>query len=126
MLDDLRDLGPFDAERLGTHRLATLAAERILTLVVDLAFATNSHVAVAVLRQAPQTYTDSFTLAAEAKMIDRDLADALLPSAGMRNVLVHNYLDIDYQQVATAIPLAIEQYSEYVRQVARWLRERAE
>ena len=59
-------------------------------------------------------------------MIDRSLADALIPSAGMRNVLVHNYLDIDYQQVATAIPLAIEQYSEYVRQVPRWLRERTE
>jgi uncharacterized protein YutE (UPF0331/DUF86 family) len=59
-------------------------------------------------------------------MIDRGLAEALRPSAGTRNVLVHNYLEIDYGKVATAIPLAIEQYGEYVRQAARWLQERAE
>ena len=81
LLDNLRDLGAFDVERLHTDRTATLAAERILTLVVDLAFAVNSHVAVAVLQQAPETYADSFTLAAEAKMIDRGLAEALRPSA---------------------------------------------
>lgn len=86
----------------------------------------NSHVAVAVLEQAPETYADSFTLAAEAKMIDRGLAEALRPSAGTRNVLVHNYLEVDYRMVAVAIPLAIEQYGEYVHQVARWLQERAE
>ncbi|MGH3904797.1 MAG: type VII toxin-antitoxin system HepT family RNase toxin [Pseudonocardiaceae bacterium] len=126
LLDDLRGLGEFDVERLHTDRTATLAAERILTLVVDLAFAVNSHVAVAVLEQAPETYADSFTLAAEAKMIDRGLAEALRPSAGARNVLVHNYLEVDYRMVAVAIPLAIEQYGEYVHQVARWLQERAE
>ena len=126
LLDDLRELGHLDVTRLRTDRPATLAAERVLTLVVDLAFAINSHVVVAVLQRAPDTYAESFLLAAEAKMIGSELAEALLPSAGMRNVLVHNYLDVDYQKVATAIPLAIEQYGEYVRHVARWLQERAE
>jgi len=126
LLDDLRELGPFDVTRLRTDRTATLAAERILTLVVDLAFAMNSHVAVCVLERAPDTYADSFTLAAEAKMIGAELAAALLPSAGMRNVLIHNYLEVDYQLVEVAIPLAVEQYGEYVRQAARWLQDRAE
>lgn len=126
LLDDLHELGPLDVTRLRTDRPAALAAERVLTLVVDLAFAVNSHVAVSVLERAPDTYADSFTLAAEAKIIGSELAEALLPSAGMRNVLVHSYLDVDYQKVATAIPLAIEQYGEYVRQVACWLQERAE
>jgi uncharacterized protein YutE (UPF0331/DUF86 family) len=126
LLDDLRELGHLDATRLLTDRPATLATERVLTLLVDLAFAINSHVAVCILERAPDTYADSFTLAAEAKMIGSELAEALLPSAGMRNVLVHNYLDIDYQLVEIAIPLALEQYGEYVRQVARWLQDRAE
>lgn len=126
LLDDLRELGHLDVARLRTDRPASLAAERVLTLVVDLAFAINSHVAVSVLQRAPDSYADSFTLAAEAKMISTELAEALLPSAGMRNVLVHGYLEVDYGRVAAAIPLATEQYGEYVRQVARWLQERAE
>lgn len=126
LLDDLRALGHLDVTRLRTDRLAALAAERVLTLVVDLAFAINSHIAIAVLERAPDTYAGSFLPAAEAKLIGSELAEALLPSAGMRNVLVHNYLEVDYQKVASAVPLAIEQYGEYVRQVARWLQERAE
>ncbi len=59
-------------------------------------------------------------------MISSELAEALLPSAGMRNVLVHNYLEVDYEKVATAIPVAIEQYGEYIRHAARWAQERAE
>lgn len=43
----------------------------------------------------------------------------------MRNVLVHDYLDVDHDMVSEAIPLAQKQYSEYVRNVARWLRDNA-
>ena len=50
----------------------------------------------------------------------------LAPSAGLRNVLVHAYLDLDVDRLAVAVPLATEQNSEYVRQVARWVADRAE
>lgn len=35
-------------------------------------------------------------------------------------------LEIDYAQVAAAIPLALRDYGEYVRQAAQWMREQAE
>ena len=70
-------VAPTCAARLAAEPITALAVERILTLLVDLAFATNSHVAV-----------------------DQDL-------------------------VAGAVPLAVEQYGEYVRQVAAFVRERA-
>src|SRR5262245_43298878 len=47
------------------------------------------------------------------------LAVALTPSAGLRNVLVHGYVDLDVARLVAAVPLATEQYGEYVRQVAR-------
>lgn len=125
LLDQLVALGPFDRSRLDSDVVPTLAAERILTLLVDLAFATNSHVSVGVLKQAPDSYRESFSLAAEAGLIDRALATALEPSAGMRNALVHAYLDIDYDLVAVALDQAPESYAEYIRQVATWFAERA-
>lgn len=125
LLDQLVALGPFDRSRLDSDVVPTLAAERILTLLVDLAFATNSHVSVGVLKQAPDSYRESFSLAAEAGLIDRALATALEPSAGMRNTLVHAYLDIDYDLVAVALDQAPESYAEYIRQVATWFAERA-
>lgn len=126
LLGQLAELGTFDEERLLQEHVNALAAERILTLLVDLAFAVNSHVSVAESGQAPDSYAESFTLAGRAGMISEELAAALRPSAGTRNVLVHVYLEIDYAQVAAAIPLALTQYREYVRQVAAWLREVAD
>lgn len=126
LLDDLEGMGPFDLQRLLNDRIPTLAAERVLTLIVDLAFSANAHVSVAVLRQAPDSYADSFLLAAKAGLIDRDLARAMVPAAGTRNALVHAYLDIDYGRIEIAIDRAPGLFGEYVEQVARWIRQRAE
>ncbi len=125
LLNQLSALGPIDPARLAAEPITALAVERILTLLVDLAFATNSHVAVAVLGHAPDTYARSFEPAADAGMVDAELAAHLRPSVGMRNVLVHDYLAVDQDLVAGAVPLAVEQYGEYVRQVAAFVRERA-
>ncbi len=126
LLDQLLALGPFDRSRLVSAEVPTLAAERILTLLVDLAFATNSHVSVAVLKRAPDSYPESFSLAAQAGLIDSSLATALEPSAGMRNTLVHAYVDVDYELVAVALVQAPEVFTEYVRQVAAWFADRAD
>lgn len=125
LLDQLVELGPVDAARLAAEPVTALAIERILTLLVDLAFASNSHVAVGLLSRAPDTYAESFTLAATAGMIDGDLAAALRPSAGMRDVLVHNYLTVDPERVAGAVSISVTQFSEYVRQVAAFLEDHA-
>lgn len=68
----------------------------------------------------------SFDAAADAGAIDDDLVGRLAPSTGLRNVLVHAYVDLDLDRVAAAVPFAIDGYGEYVRQVAGWLRERPE
>ena len=126
LLDRLTALGPVDAARLEAEPVTALAVERILTLLVDLAFAANSHLAVARLHRAPDSYAESFSLAAAAGVVDPALATRLRPSAGLRNVLVHQYLDVDPEQVAAAVPLALELYDAYVRQVAGYLDRHAD
>jgi uncharacterized protein YutE (UPF0331/DUF86 family) len=126
LIDQLAEIGPVDTARLAAEPVTALAIERIITLLVDLAFACNSHVVAATLERTPDSYGESFDLAAEAGMIDGELAKSLRPSAGMRNVLVHAYLDVDHERVASAVPMAVEQYREYVRQVADFLQHRAD
>ena len=100
LLDRLAEVGPVDVGRLRDEPVTALAVERVLTLLVDLAFATNSHVAAARLGRVPESYATSFDLAAEAGLLDPELAAALRPSAGLRNVLVHAYIDVDPAAVA--------------------------
>ena len=125
LADQLAALGPFDGRRFADDPIAGLAAERLLTLLIELAFSANSHVSAAVLGRAPDTYRESFLLAAEVGMIDEKLAAALAPAAGLRSVLVHAYLDVDHDRVAEATHVAPEQFAAYVRQASRWFTERS-
>ncbi|HEX5812174.1 MAG TPA: HepT-like ribonuclease domain-containing protein [Pseudonocardia sp.] len=74
--------------------------------------------------RSPPDVRRSFTAVADTGLIDHDLAQRLAPSAGLRDVLVHAYVDLDLARVVAAVPLASEQYAEYVRQVARWMADR--
>ncbi|MGH3926977.1 MAG: HepT-like ribonuclease domain-containing protein [Pseudonocardiaceae bacterium] len=66
-------------------------------------------------------WTRRFELAEECDLIDKQLRDDPLPSVGMRNVLVHEYLEIDLRKVAAAIPLALSCYRRYMQQVAAFV-----
>ena len=100
------------------------ATERILTQMVELAVSVNSHIAAAVLGRGPGSYRESFTDLARAGVITEQFAAQLAPSAGLRNILAHEYVAIDLQLVAAAIPAAISDYTAYVKAVATWLVDR--
>ncbi|HVE97536.1 MAG TPA: DUF86 domain-containing protein [Pseudonocardiaceae bacterium] len=125
LLADLVEVGEVDAERLRRERPTRHVVERVLSQIVELAGSINTHIVAALLGRSPESYADSFDEIARAGVLEWDLAAALRPSAGMRNVLVHDYLEVDHGKVSAAIPLALEQYDEYVRHVARWLRDYA-
>lgn len=125
LLTDLAELGAVDAERLRRERPTRHIVERVLSQIVELAGSINTHVVVSLLGRSPDSYAASFDEMARAGVLEWDFAASLRPSAGMRNVLVHDYLDVDHDMVSAAIPLAQEQYGEYVRTVARWLRDNA-
>lgn len=52
----------------------------------------------------PADYRSSFTDLADHGILDRDLAERLAAWAGLRNVLVQLYIDIDVTTVARAHP----------------------
>lgn len=54
-------------------------------------------------------------------MISPELAAELAPSAGLRNILTHEYVAVDLKLVAGAVPLARSGYRRYVTETARFL-----
>lgn len=98
-----------------------LAVERALAQLVDQAVDINSHVAVRVLGRPPRTQRESFELAARAGCLPPDLAERLAPSVVLRDLLVHEYGEIDLDRVAGAVGSAVGDYTAYVRAVSRAL-----
>lgn len=122
LLDVLDGIGDVGLDRIQDDPVLRLALERALTQLVELAASVNIHIAASKgSPKATATYRESFHAAALAGSIPEELAIRLAPSAGMRNLLVHGYADIDWQQVADSIPKFRADYREYVRQIGRWL-----
>lgn len=120
LLEDLESLGQLSAATLRSDRIRRRAAERILTQLVDEAVSINGHLASTELNRAPDSYRHSFELAAQAGVIGEDLTALLRPSVGLRNVLVHEYVEADLNLVAHAASVAGSQYGRYADAVAAW------
>jgi len=121
-IDVLRGVAGTTAADLSDDALLRGAVERYLMLLVDQAVAINLHLASALGGPTPRDYTASFAAAASVGALSEELANSLAASAGMRNVLVHEYVRIDLDLVAAAIGQAIEGYGEYVTTVATFVR----
>ncbi|MGZ8750285.1 MAG: type VII toxin-antitoxin system HepT family RNase toxin, partial [Pseudonocardia sp.] len=124
LLDELDRIGAVDVDRFAREFSTQLVVERIVSQLVDLAAGINTHVLTTETGESPPDVRRSFTAVADTGPIDHDLAARLAPSAGLRNVLVRAYIDLDLARLVAAVPLASEQYAEYVRQVARWAADR--
>jgi uncharacterized protein YutE (UPF0331/DUF86 family) len=111
-------VGGVSAEKLQRDRILRHAVERILTQLVDLAVSVNGHVVVATAGRHPSDYRESFTMVAEAGVLEGELAETLRRSVGLRNVLTHEYVRVDLDVVAAAVSTARADYRRYVAAVA--------
>lgn len=125
LLDDLRSVGEVSPTRLDSERMLRHGVERVLSQLVELAVAINSHVASALSGRAPEDYRSSFAAAAAAGLIHDDLAVRLAPAVGLRNILVHDYVTIDLTVVAESLSTALVDFAEYCAQVGTWLSDSA-
>lgn len=70
------------------------------------------------LTRPPADLRESFEEMVEAGWLSEELAGRLKDSPGLRNVLVHEYVRIDLTIVASAVPMALDGFGEYVRAIA--------
>lgn len=120
----LEKLNPLSQKSLSEYEsdfYLKYSAERLIQLIVECASDINNHVVVETNNRPPEDYSVSFIKASEAGLISRDLAEKLKGSAGMRNILVHEYMEIDDEIVYNAIPMALQYYKEYIKQVEEFV-----
>ncbi len=97
------------------------STERLVQVIVECATDVNGHVVVELKKRPPEDYTSSFVRAAEVGLIDYKLANRLKASGGMRNLLVHEYMEVDDEKVYKTIPICIEDFHEYIKQVEKFI-----
>lgn len=125
-LSDFRDVS-YDALVADPVRLA--AVERMLERIVLRAIDINEHLIGALATGAEQkstrlSYRETFLKLADYDVIPAAFAERIAPSAGLRNILVHEYNDVDHRIVHAAIRTALADYTAYVEAIQGWLTHR--
>jgi uncharacterized protein YutE (UPF0331/DUF86 family) len=95
------------------------AVERILERIVLRAVDVNEHLIGALAsgdegKSTRLTYRETFLKLADYGVLAPDFADRIAASAGLRNILVHEYNDVDHRIVHASIRTALEDYATYV------------
>jgi uncharacterized protein YutE (UPF0331/DUF86 family) len=109
----LADLAPYENATLDQVLTDHYKLERIFELLVVATTDILNH-KLAERGLIPDSYRDSYKLAARQGLLPADLAERLQDAASMRNVIVHLYERVDYAILRDSIAPALRDFREVV------------
>ena len=126
--EDLERLVKFKDETLTSltgDAIKLAAVERLLERIIMRAIDINEHL-ISELgtgegRSTRLTYRDTFLLLAGLDVYPQEFADRIARSAGLRNILVHDYNDAYRKIVHASIKSCLQDYHRYAEYVRSFL-----
>ena len=99
-------------------RSTAKAIETIAQSIIDIC----SHLVAQKHWGIADTYRGTIALLAANHVISNNLSSNLQQIVAMRNILVHQYLDVDFSIIWESIDLLLEDAPEYVAAIQRYLK----
>jgi len=93
--------------------------ERILELLIMTASDIVLHLLALKGEPAPSSYRAAFLRAGETGIVSEKLGKRLALSAGLRNILVHEYQEIDYTVLHQSISSALKDFSAFMEELSK-------
>ena len=99
-----------DAIDVAEHNIQ-MAIQRVLDI--------SNHILADVKAGLPDDHRKIFTMLASHKILPRELSGRLAEMAGLRNVLVHEYLDVDLEILYRAMTEELADFEKFIRVVTK-------
>jgi uncharacterized protein YutE (UPF0331/DUF86 family) len=123
LLTRLRQLAGVPREEYLREAGLQAQAERWLQLCAESVLDLAAHVIADSGLRTPTTYRESFQILREAGVLEEALAKQMERWAGLRNVLVHLYLDVDQDILFDILQDDLGQVQAFVQAVVRFVGE---
>lgn len=120
-LNELEGIQEYTLEDYLDNYFIRRTTERLLQLIVEVATDINGHIIVENEEKPPTDYYESFIILSKLDIINKDFAQKLAPSTGLRNRLVHEYEEIDDKIVFVSIEKTLKMYRKYIEQINDYL-----
>lgn len=121
ILGELEKYRDSDAKELRSDLSQMYAVFFMLQQVIDLATDINQHIAATTLNVADSSSRRGFEDLIRAGVLPADLEQDFYKSAALRNVITHQYVEVDLGIVSNSIPRVLDVYTQYVKSISRWL-----
>jgi uncharacterized protein YutE (UPF0331/DUF86 family) len=95
-------------------------AERYLQLAIDACVDVAEMVIIDQRLKSPEDAGDAIRVLGSEKVIDEDFAKNFAGAVGFRNILVHEYVDINYEEEAKMINERLEDFERFAGEVAKF------
>lgn len=118
---ELKELQDLTYEEYCSNYLYKRTAERLLQLIVEAATDINNMVLKVTGKETPTDYFSSFIKVAECAIFPMDFALEIAPSTGMRNIIVHEYQEVDDRLIHAAIRDTLTYYLQYMEYMEEYL-----
>ena len=119
MVKYLTDLKAFENISFEEYLKNHYTIERLLELLIMTACDIIFHLLSERNEPPPTTYSSAFQRAGELGLIERKLSENLAQAAGMRNILVHGYEEIDNHLVHSTIPDALKYFNQFIKEMRK-------
>ena len=116
-----QDQGKF----LGDHR-SIGSARYYLQVAIETCINIANHIIASERLRAPKDYKDSFKVLNEAGILPDDFTRTMRELAGLRNLLVHLYWDVDDQMVYEGIRSELRDFETFVEFIVAYLEQAAD
>ena len=113
--------GLADERRFVSDPLIYGNAERYLQLAIQAVLDISHHIVADRSLPLPADSKSLFDLLARQKVVSKGLSVKLAAMAGLRNILVHEYLEIDRRRIYRALTTELRDFETFVRAVTRLL-----
>ena len=113
--------GLADERRFVSDPLIYGNAERFLQLAIQAVLDISHHIVADRSLPLPADSKSLFDLLARQKVVSKGLSVKLAAMAGLRNILVHEYLEIDRRRIYRALTTELRDFETFVRAVTRLL-----
>ena len=94
-------------------------AERYLQLAIQCVLDISNHIVADLRLNLPADNKELFEILAAQKILSKALSVKLTSMAGFRNILVHEYLEIDRSRVYSVLKKDLGDFEKFIRAVAK-------
>ena len=100
------------------------AIERGLQISIQIIIDVGNHILASIGRNQIESYTDVLSKLGECDILPAEFVEKIKGMAGFRNILVHQYAEVDLRRVYDILQNSLDDFAEYIGYVQSYVPNR--